>query len=332
MATGVLGTDVEAFESNFYSGAMERIAQNIAVLNQTNGAIRLIDQRLKGNFSRNLVKRRVANPISRRTSTDLTAKTDIAAQATSDTSVKVRSKYGPVANTKEAWYEMLADAGGSVEQLALEYGRDAMDEVLRDMLDTGLSAASAALANQADNLIALGAALDTGGMIDGFAKFGDAAISDITAVVMSSASWFALVKDQVVTLQTTGISDIGLATGVPQVFNKTVLVTDSVSLGAAPDSGGAGAATKNILFLTDDALRLTYSMPMDPTIDTVTGLGNTVIRIEGDYAFNVGLRGFQWDETTGGSEPSDAAIATGTNWAKVGTSRKHLAGIVLTHT
>jgi hypothetical protein len=60
---------------------------------------------------------------------------------------------------------------------------------------------------------------------------------------------------------------------------------------------------------------------------TVTGLENLVIRLQGEYAINVGLRGFTWDTTNGGINPTAAALATAGNWDQTAASIKDLAGV-----
>jgi hypothetical protein len=40
------------------------------------------------------------------------------------------------------------------------------------------------------------------------------------------------------------------------------------------------------------------------------------------------LKGYTWDEASGGKSPSDAALGTGANWDQVATSDKHTAGVI----
>jgi hypothetical protein len=47
-----------------------------------------------------------------------------------------------------------------------------------------------------------------------------------------------------------------------------------------------------------------------------------------DYSFGLRVKGYAWDVTNGGKSPSDAALATGTNWDKVATDNKHTAGVL----
>jgi hypothetical protein len=49
-------------------------------------------------------------------------------------------------------------------------------------------------------------------------------------------------------------------------------------------------------------------------VQDVTGLENLVVRFQGEYAYNVGLKGFQWDVTNGGANPTSTNVGLGTNW------------------
>jgi hypothetical protein len=61
----------------------------------------------------------------------------------------------------------------------------------------------------------------------------------------------------------------------------------------------------------------------------ITGLENLVVRLQGESAYNLGLKGFKWDVSNGGANPSDSAVGTGSNWDAVATSYKDWAGVVI---
>jgi hypothetical protein len=61
----------------------------------------------------------------------------------------------------------------------------------------------------------------------------------------------------------------------------------------------------------------------------VTGYEQLVLRTQGEYAFNVGVKGFQWDTSTGGVNPTDGNLGTAANWDQVAASVKDCAGAVL---
>jgi hypothetical protein len=161
-------------------------------------------------------------------------------------------------------------------------------------------------------------------MLDTLRPFGDAA-DRIVAFVMHSKQWFDLgvqsIADQIENVASSVITGFNV-----QGFNKPFLVTDSASLivtGDTPDS-------YYVLGLAQDGLQLLQSEQMDiVSNDTITGLEQLVLRYQGEYAYTVGVKGFQWDTGNGSENPDASAIATGSNWDKVRTSNKDLAGVIL---
>jgi hypothetical protein len=101
-------------------------------------------------------------------------------------------------------------------------------------------------------------------------------------------------------------------------------VTDSEAL---HDANGSLTDTYNVLGLVQGAGLVKESEPDNVAFELVTGLDNLVYRYQGEYAFNVGVKGFQWDVTNGGVNPTDSDLSTATNWDKVATSYKDCAGI-----
>ena len=51
------------------------------------------------------------------------------------------------------------------------------------------------------------------------------------------------------------------------------------------------------------------------------------VRLQGEYAYNVGVKGTAWDVANGGVNPDDATLGTGTNWDSVMDDVKDLAGV-----
>ena len=50
---------------------------------------------------------------------------------------------------------------------------------------------------------------------------------------------------------------------------------------------------------------------------------------KGEYAYNLSLKGFTWDVTNGGSNPTSAALSTGSNWDTATISHKDRAGVAI---
>ena len=329
MATGLIA-NVEAFDAQFQTGVMEQIAQNIQVFDQSNGTIRLIDERLGGDYSKRAVRRRISSAISRRDPTSTSAATDLPATTTSDVGVKLKRTFGPVANSRDAWNEMIADSGGSIEALALDYGRVAGEEMMKDQVDSSLRALQAGLVGEADNLFTVtsNGTLNTSGLIDGLAKFGDAA-NGIVAWVGHSKSYYDLVKEQAVTTNIDGVSNFAVATATPVTMNRPFIVVDSDALKITTGTGTAAVTDYYTLGLTVDACRIINSRSFDMVMDDITGLDNLVTRLQAEYDYNIELKGLAWDTTNGGANPTDAAVATETNWDKTGTDAKHLPGVMV---
>ena len=64
-------------------------------------------------------------------------------------------------------------------------------------------------------------------------------------------------------------------------------------------------------------------------LDEVTGLENLVVRLQGEYAYNAGVKGFKWDIGNGQANPNDTALGLGTNWDLAMASVKDVAGVVV---
>ena len=63
-------------------------------------------------------------------------------------------------------------------------------------------------------------------------------------------------------------------------------------------------------------------------IDTSNGQTRIETTMQVDYSFCLGLKGYAWDEANGGKSPTDAELATGSNWDKVATDIKNTAGVI----
>jgi hypothetical protein len=82
-----------------------------------------------------------------------------------------------------------------------------------------------------------------------------------------------------------------------------------------------------ILGLTASGVVVQRSEEETISAQMVAGLEQLVMRIQGEYTFNVGCKGFKRDVTNGGANPTDTALGTTTNWDKDVTEDKNLAGV-----
>ncbi len=151
------------------------------------------------------------------------------------------------------------------------------------------------------------------------AKFGDHSGNIITDV-MNGAAYHKLVDknlDNAAKLFQAG------NVRVIDILGKLVVVTD------APALYTAGTPNKlKVLSLTDAAAIVSDGGDVVSNIETTNGKDRIETTLQVDYSFGVGLKGYTWDEVNGGKSPSDAELATGTNWDKSATSIKHTAGVI----
>jgi hypothetical protein len=111
----------------------------------------------------------------------------------------------------------------------------------------------------------------------------------------------------------------------PPTFNRPFLATDAASLWI-----DATTDTYQVLGLVPGAIRLTADTQLSQVIvQEVTGGENLKLRIQGERDWLVAVKGYTYDYANGGANPSDAALATATNWDLVASSHKLGAGILI---
>jgi hypothetical protein len=103
-------------------------------------------------------------------------------------------------------------------------------------------------------------------------------------------------------------------------------VTDAPALYSAATTSPVVAAKRRVLSLVAGAATVTDSRDIISNIETSNGKERIETTLQLDYSFGLGLKGFTWDEANGGKSPSDAELATGSNWDLVASSVKHTAG------
>lgn len=316
-------SDFKVFQDQFQAGVVETLTQNTNAFNTASaGAIRLSTVSRRGDYSQAAFFRDTAGIVSRRDTTSVAPATPLAVIQDEMVSVKLNRKIGPVDQTRDSFRKI--QAGRTQEELSFIIGQQAAKAMEVEMLNSALRAGRAALNNQAavKFTVPTNGTLGTSGLVSGLSKFGDAA-SRIVAWVMHSKAYYDLVQNQI-SANIFGVSNLNVASATPVTLNRPVIIVDSESL--AIDT--AGTFDYFTLGLTADALQVENSEQEEIVLEDVTGLENLVVRMQGEFAYNMGVRGFKWDIANGGANPADAALGTGTNWDAVRTY-KDFAGIVI---
>lgn len=315
-------TDFKIYHEEYYGGMFETIAQNTKAFNAASGnTITLIGRDHRGDFSKESFIKDIADLITRRDTTSVAAADDTALTQGELVSVKINRKIGPIAQTLDAWRKISKDQ----REMSFLIGKMVGEKKAQDYLNTAILSAVPAMVAQAAVLhdySATGKITHTE-IVSGMAKFGDQS-SRIKAFVMHSKVYFDLVKQSIAD-KIVEVAGATIYSGNVATFNRPVIVIDAgglVDLVPATD-------VYFTLGLVERAISVEESEAEEIESQIVTGRENLIFRIQGEHAFTLGLKGMTWDTTGGGANPTDAALATATNWGKVCTSDKDLPGVVI---
>jgi hypothetical protein len=323
-----LASNFKIYQEYLKSRAAEVLQQNANAFNAAVGnAIILRTQVKPGDYEYESFFKNIASLVTRRDNTSTSAATKLSMLQDEFIRVKLSRKIGPVDMSRDAFRKWMG-AFSETEFSGLLGGQIASAQQI-DMLDSGLLAARAALvSNNSGSLlytVPSNGTMSTTGLVKGLAKMGDQA-SRIVAWVMHSKPYYDLVLQQIAA-NITGISDFNVKSATPVTLNRPVIVTDSASL--AITSGSPAVTDYYTLGLTENGVLCEVTETNDVVVQDVTGLEVLMTRLQGEFAYNLGLKGFKYDTANGGLNPNATNVGTGTNWDKSSSDDKSLAGIVI---
>lgn len=321
-------SDFVVYPEQFFGGVIETLQQNADGFNAaSNGCIRLVTAMKQGHYENESFFKELTSLVSRRDITSVASVTDTAMTQGEMVRVKLNRKIGPVAQTLDAFRKISLDPG----EMSFILGQQTGQAIALDYLNTALKATDAALSGVAAVTFDASAQaspdrskLDHTNLVRAMAKFGDAS-NRIACWVMHSKPFFDLLEHTIAD-KIFEVASVAVYRGTVATFNRPVVVTDSSSLFTTTSAG----TTYHVHGLVNNAVVVEESEERQIASDLITGLENLVMRIQGEYAFNLGVKGFAWDSTNGGSNPSASAVGTASNWDKVVTDNKNLAGVRLT--
>jgi hypothetical protein len=235
-----------------------------------------------------------------------------------NSSVKIAGGFGPVRYepSQMTWLERPTVQGIEVASRAFA------EILLKDQLNTAIAALVAAITAQATatNDVSATLGITQSALNNAHAKFGDAS-QTLVAQVMQGTTYHKLIGQALANAQQLFVAGNVL---VVDILGKRTVVTD------APALLQAGTPNKEIILsLVSGAALVSNSRDVISNVQTTNGNQRIETTIQVDYSFALGLKGYTWDTTNGGKSPTDAEIATGTNWDKTATSIKHTAGVAL---
>lgn len=312
-------TDLKVFSQYIKEATIETVSQEIDKFNaSSNGAIILSATGFDGDFlqesmfaSLHSAQRRVD-----RYGANATQVSTPLAEVQKN-SVKVAGGFGPILWRPADLEWMQKDEAGAIEAIS----RNLSEAIIKDQLNTGILGAVSAISNIAGltNDISASGAVTYSAINNGHAKFGDRSTS-LVASVMSGAVYHRLVGQNLANseqlFQSNGIL-------VVDILGKATIITDSPALSEA------GTPNKDkVLSLSSGGIVISDGTSLVTNIDQSNGKQVIETTMQADYDFGIGIKGFAWDTANGGKSPTDAEIATGTNWDQIATSIKDTAGVI----
>ncbi|KKC39512.1 hypothetical protein WH87_04775 [Devosia epidermidihirudinis] len=318
-------SQMQVFNKYIMPATIETLAQLVDKFNgASGGAIRLTTEGFEGDFlqesfyaaihsARRRVDRYAANNAA--TPTDLTQ--------LKHSTVKVAGGFGPVRfePSQMTWLNKPTAEGVEVAS------RNFAEALLQDQLNTSIAALVAAIANQgAATTVDVSATkkVDYTAVNDSHALFGDHSPM-LVAQVMDGVSYHGFIGQN---LGNTATLFQAGNVRVVDILGRTVVVTDAPALYSAAVADPATPAKRRVLSLAANAAVVHDSRDIISNIETSNGKERIETTLQIDYTFGLGLKGYTWDEANGGKSPTDAELATGSNWDKVASSTKHTAGVL----
>lgn len=312
-------SNMKVFNEYLKQTTIETLQQDVEKFNAASaGAIRLTTQGIDGDFlqesfwaglhgAQRRVDRYAAN--SSQASTPLSQK--------QYDSVKIAGGFGPIIwePSQLSWVQK------NPEEALEVISRNLSESIMADQLNTAIAALVAAIGNQptAVNDVSATAGITYVAINNAHALFGDAS-QRLVAQVMTGAMYHKLMGQNLANaerlFQFSGVQ-------VVDILGKSVIITDAAALfeSGTPDK-------QKVLSLADGAAMVMDGSDLITNIETTNGNQRIETTMQADYTFGMGLKGYTWDTTNGGKSPTDAELATGSNWDLVANSIKASAGVM----
>jgi hypothetical protein len=313
-------SDMKVFNEYVMPATIETLGQMVEKFNgESGGAIRLTTEGFDGDFYQESFFAAIHSAqrrVDRYAAQGAASATDLS--QLQKNGVKVAGGFGPIRfePSQLTWLQKPTAEGIEVAS------RNFAEALLKDQLNTAVACLVAGIENQgAATTVDVSAtgACTYGTMNTAHALFGDSS-SNIVANVMNGAQYHKLISQN---LANGAQLFVAGNVQVVDILGRPVVVTD------APALYVAGTPNKNkVLGLVDGSAIVYDGGDVISNIETTNGQTRIETTMQVDYSFGVALKGYSWDSVNGGKSPTDAELATGTNWDKVATDIKHTSGVI----
>lgn len=316
-------SNMEVFNKYYMPVIYETLDQLVNKFNEaSNGAIRLTAEGFEGDFMHSSFYNRLTGArrrVDRYSSNDAVTPIDLSQDK--HTTVKIAGGYGPVRFEPSQMTWLNKPTTESVEVMSRMFAED----LLQDQLNTAIAALVAAIGNQGNSTtvdVSASKKVDYLAINESHALFGDHSAS-IAAQIIDGVQYHNFIGQNLA--NGNSLFQAGNVR-VVDILGRVSVVTDAPALFTA--ASGDDPAVRRVLSLVPSAATVHDDRNMVTNISTTNGKQRIETTLQIDYDFGLGLAGYAWDESNGGKSPTDAAIATGSNWDLVADSIKNSAGVL----
>jgi hypothetical protein len=318
-------SDLTVFNEQLFSLVTEILDQQVQLFNAaTFGGIVLASKPFGGDYSdasffvntANLVRRR--NPYGTGTISNKSLTTLI------ETMVKVAAGT-PTLDLAPGQFNWIKQ---NPDLAAATWAKQMAPQILADMLNVAIGSVEAALAGVAGTNVFDATGLTTpadkmtiDNQLVGNSKLGDRA-SEIRCWLMHSKPWFDLTRANAA--NTAILFKYDTVKVMSDPLGNPFVIADLPAL--------VLAGTPNVyssIGLQENGVAINTNDDYDQIVVEAVGDENIGRKMQSEWSYNVGVKGFTWDKVNGGHAPTDAALFTAGNWDKVATSFRDLAGVLV---
>lgn len=311
--------NMKVFNEYIMSATIETFAQEVAKFNAASGGTIVLtadgfdgDFLMESMFSSLSAAQRRVDRYGTNSAVSSTALAEI-----QHNSVKVAGGFGPVLFEPGQMQWLQRSPAEAIEVIS----RNLAQDMLADQLNTAVMAGVAAIENQSAAKYDASAASPTAAvsyaaMNSAHALFGDRSMM-LRASVMRGQTYHRLIGQNLG--NSSQLFQAGNVT-VVDILGKIVVVTDAPALYEA----ASPINFEKVLSLVPGALVVHDAGNLISNIETTNGKERIETTFQADYDFGLGLKGYAWNTSV--KSPTNAELATGSNWTKIATSIKDTAG------
>lgn len=310
-------SDMQVYNREIAGNTIELLGQQIDKFNAASGgAITLSSAGWEGDYTKESFYNQIAAAKRRVDRYASNASASATALSQSErVGVKVAGGFGPILfePAQMSWLEK--NPGEAVMVIAEGFA----NALLADQLNTAIAAAVAAVENVSAlvNDVSGSAAITQIAINNSHRKFGDSS-SMLATDFMTGDVYHRLISQGL-----TNANDLFEAGNVTVVgiLGKIIVVSDIPALAEA----GSPNLDK-VLSVVNQGIVVDNSSDIVTNMDSTNGKQRIETTWQADYSFGLNLKGYSWDTANGGKSPTDAELATGSNWDKVVADNKHTLG------